>query len=62
MGFCAKQLLVTDGLSNTRCKMMKPQYTKDLIRTFLFITYSSAKFSFEIQRFLCHTVVLNHRT
>lgn len=61
MGFSIKYLLVTDGLSNTRCEIMKPQYTEDPIRTFHFIKYSSAKFSLGIQRLLCHTVVvLNH--
>lgn len=34
MGFCAKHLLVTDGLSNTRCEIMTPQYSEELMRTF----------------------------
>lgn len=40
LGFCGKQLLVTDGLSNTRQKIRKTQYVKNLIRTFLFTKYS----------------------
>lgn len=34
MGFCAKHLLVTDGLSSTICKIMMPQYSEKLMTAF----------------------------